>query len=486
MSRVEAQRAVLRHSSDTEPGNTRKRHGPHWAYFDADGKRITDRDEIDRLNAIALPPAYSDAWFCADPERPSAGDRRRCARAQAISLSRRFPRRSAKARSMKGCSSSARRCRKLRRRVEQDLKRRKLTRDTVLAAVVRLLDTEHIRIGNEQYATRQQELRRDHAAQPAPPAQGQQADDALHRQARDRPRSDDHRHATSSASCKRCQDLPGQMLFQYVNGDGEPQPVTSGDVNDYIREATGGDFTAKHFRTWSASVIAFDQMLKKAEHARITRQDGGRAGRRSARQHAGDQPQVLCPSRAARSGQGRRRATRSTAWSGRAPASACRAPKSRCSSFSRKAQAKRSARPPPRRRLRLDAAAASGNRRDADRRQPSKPIRSGREGVSSRLVRANREGVLIGARGRRGHRRRHARAVADRRAPGWPANRNAGIWLADVIGRVLAKTTILFMVMAALDIVATYAAAAARVAAAGRHRSSPSPSRSRARSGRAS
>jgi DNA topoisomerase-1 len=70
--------------------------------------------------------------------------------------------------------------------------------------------------------------------------------------------------------CKRCQELPGQMLFQYVNGDGEPKPVTSGDVNDYIREASGGEFTAKHFRTWSASAIAFDQMLKKAENARIS------------------------------------------------------------------------------------------------------------------------------------------------------------------------------------------------------------------------
>jgi DNA topoisomerase-1 len=70
--------------------------------------------------------------------------------------------------------------------------------------------------------------------------------------------------------CKRCQELPGQMLFQYVNGDGEPKPITSGDVNDYIREACGGDFTAKHFRTWSASVIACEQMLKKKEDARIT------------------------------------------------------------------------------------------------------------------------------------------------------------------------------------------------------------------------
>jgi DNA topoisomerase-1 len=70
--------------------------------------------------------------------------------------------------------------------------------------------------------------------------------------------------------CKHCQELPGQMLFQYVNGDGGPKPVTSGDVNEYIKEATGGDFTAKHFRTWSASVIALDQLLKKAENARIT------------------------------------------------------------------------------------------------------------------------------------------------------------------------------------------------------------------------
>jgi DNA topoisomerase-1 len=70
--------------------------------------------------------------------------------------------------------------------------------------------------------------------------------------------------------CKRCQELPGQMLFQYVNGDGEPKPVTSNDVNDYIKEATGADFTAKHFRTWSASVIAFDQLLRKSESSRIS------------------------------------------------------------------------------------------------------------------------------------------------------------------------------------------------------------------------
>ena len=69
---------------------------------------------------------------------------------------------------------------------------------------------------------------------------------------------------------RKCRELPGQALFQYVNGEGVPHPITSGDVNDYIRDATGSDFTAKHFRTWGASVIAFEQLLKKAEDARIT------------------------------------------------------------------------------------------------------------------------------------------------------------------------------------------------------------------------
>ena len=69
---------------------------------------------------------------------------------------------------------------------------------------------------------------------------------------------------------RQLQELPGQALFQYINGDGEPHPITSSEVNDYIREATGGDFTAKHFRTWGATVLAFEQMLDKATDARIS------------------------------------------------------------------------------------------------------------------------------------------------------------------------------------------------------------------------
>jgi len=153
--------------------------------------------------------------------------------------------------------------------VEQDLKRRSLTREAVIAAVVRLLDRQHIRIGNEEYAKENKSfgattLRRRHLRRTGHGLMMRFA--GKHGIVHEVKITD----SNLKRICKRCQDLPGQMLFQYVNGDGEPKPVTSGDVNDYIKEASGGEFTAKHFRTWGASVIACDQLLKKAEHARIS------------------------------------------------------------------------------------------------------------------------------------------------------------------------------------------------------------------------
>jgi DNA topoisomerase-1 len=263
-----AQCGVLRHSSDAEPGITRKRQGRYWAYFDADGKRVTDRDEIDRLNAVGLPPAYENAWFCADPNGhlQATGVDARGRKQYRYHPEFREKRESAK---YEGLLEFGKRLPRLRRRVEQDLKRRQLTRETVLAAVIRLLDTEHIRIGNEEYARtnksfgattlRSRHLRRKGQAL-------QMRFTGKHGIVHEVKVTD----TNLKRICKRCQELPGQMLFQYINGDGEPKPVTSGDVNAYIKEATGGDFTAKHFRTWSASVIALEQMLKKAEDSRIT------------------------------------------------------------------------------------------------------------------------------------------------------------------------------------------------------------------------
>ena len=268
MSEEKRNGARLRHSSDSEPGYTRRKHGRYWQYFDEGGKRITDRDEIDRLNAIGLPPAYTDAWFCADPDGhlQATGIDARGRKQYRYHPLFREKQESAK---FGGLLEFGKALPKLRRRIEQDLKRHELTRETVIAAVVRLLDTEHLRVGNEEYA-------RDNKSFGATTLRSRHLKRKGHKLVmRFTGKHGIEREVNVTDTnlkriVKRCDELPGQLLFQYVNGEGEPKPVTSGDVNDYIREATDGDFTAKHFRTWNASVIAFGQMLKKADDARIS------------------------------------------------------------------------------------------------------------------------------------------------------------------------------------------------------------------------
>jgi len=254
---------MLRHSNDSEPGYTRRKIGRAWAYFDENGERLTDREEIDRLNALALPPAYVDAWFCKDPNGhiQATGKDARGRKQYRYHADYRARQEASK---YDGCREFGEALPKIRRRVEADLKRRKLDRDRVLAAVVRLLDTEHMRIGSEQYAKANKSfglstLRSRHLRRKGGTLKMRFT--GKHGIV--------HEATITDASLKRivgkCQDLPGQMLFQYLNGDGEPHAITSADVNDYIREASGGDFTAKHFRTWGASVIAFDQLLSSGE-----------------------------------------------------------------------------------------------------------------------------------------------------------------------------------------------------------------------------
>lgn len=254
---------MLRHSSDSEPGYTRKRQGRYWQYFDEAGKRVTDREEIERLNAIALPPAYTDAWFCksANGHIQATGKDARGRKQYRYHPDFRARMDASK---FDGCRQFGALLPKIRKRVEKDLRKRKLDRDAVLAAIVRLLDREHMRIGNEQYAKANKSfglstLRTRHVSK----KRGKLTMRYVGKH------GIVHEATITDANLKRivgrCQELPGQMLFQYVNGDGAPQSITSSDVNDYIREASGGDFTAKHFRTWGASVIFFEQLLASAE-----------------------------------------------------------------------------------------------------------------------------------------------------------------------------------------------------------------------------
>lgn len=259
---------MLRHSSDAEAGISRRRQGRHWTYFDSAGERIKDRSEIDRLDAIGLPPAYEEAWFCADPSghlQATGIDARGRKQYRYHPLFRKR-RESIK---YEGLLEFGHALSRLRAKVERDLKRANLDRETVLAAVVRLLDTEHLRVGNEEYA----KANKSFGATTLRSRHLKRAGHSLLMRFSGKHGIVHEVSVTDSnlkRVVKRCQDLPGQMLFQYLNGEQEPKPITSGDVNDYIRDSIGGEFTAKHFRTWSASVIAFEQMLKKSENARIS------------------------------------------------------------------------------------------------------------------------------------------------------------------------------------------------------------------------
>jgi DNA topoisomerase-1 len=265
---MEIAKRMLRHSSDDEPGYSRQKKGRSWAYFDEDGKRVTDRDEIDRLNAIGLPPAYTDAWFCKDSNGHLQATGRDSRGRKQYRYHAEFRLRRDKSK-YADCIAFGEAVPRLRRRVEKDLRKRKLDRDTVLAAVVRLLDTQFIRVGNEEYARSNKSfgattLRTHHLRHKG--GKLKMRFPAKHGIVRDVTITD----RNLKRIVTKCQDLPGQRLFQYVNGDGNPQPVSSGDVNDYIRDATGGEFTAKHFRTWAASVIFFKQLLAKQEEKRLS------------------------------------------------------------------------------------------------------------------------------------------------------------------------------------------------------------------------
>ena len=259
---------MLRYVDDSIPGITRRRQGRYWQYFGPDGKRITDREEIDRLNAVGMPPAYERCWFCPLPN----------GHVQAVGFDARgrkqyryHPDFRAQQEAIKyeRLARFGRCLPKLRKKVEEDLKGRPTAPETVLAAVVRLIDETRMRIGNEEYAKENKSfgattLRNRHARV----EKGRLKISYTGKHGIKRTVTISDRNLARIA--KRTQDLPGQNLFEYVNEDGGVCPVTSADVNGYIKDAMGEDFTAKDFRTWGASVIAFDEMVKTiAKHGKV-------------------------------------------------------------------------------------------------------------------------------------------------------------------------------------------------------------------------
>jgi DNA topoisomerase-1 len=244
----------LRYVSDSAPGYTRKRTGTTFSYYDKDGKRITDATVIRRIKSIGIPPAYESVWIC-----PSSNGH-----IQATGLDargRKQYRYHPKWRELRDQNKYeqiiqfAAALPALRERVAADMKRDGLPREKVLATIVSLLEKTLIRVGNVEYAEKNKSyglttMRRKHVAV----GRGVLRFDFTGKSGKQwKLRVEDKRIA---AIVKRCAEIPGHELFKYLDGDGQPRTVDSGDVNAYIKDITSEDFSAKDFRTWAGTVLA--------------------------------------------------------------------------------------------------------------------------------------------------------------------------------------------------------------------------------------
>jgi len=248
--------ARLHYSDPLEPGIIRKRSRSGFSYRHADGAPVTDEATLARIKALVLPPAWEDVWICEDPN----------GHIQAIG-------RDAKGRKQYRYHARWRETRdrskydkmvafgkalpKLRARVEEDLARRGLPREKVLAAIVRLLELTLIRVGNDAYAKENQSfglttLRKRHTVLTGAGAifEFRGKSGVKHKTG--------FRDRKLARIVAACQDLPGQRLFQYLDEDGERHAVDSAEVNAYIHEAMGEAFSAKDFRTWAGALAAAD------------------------------------------------------------------------------------------------------------------------------------------------------------------------------------------------------------------------------------
>lgn len=249
-----ATRAGLTYVTDGFAGITRRRNGGGWSYFAPNGTRITDARKRQRLNKLAIPPAWTDVWICPDPDghiQATARDAR--GRKQyRYHASYREARDRSKFRRMLEFSEALP---ALRSRIERDLRGEALSRDRVLATVISLLDRTLIRVGNDEYARENNSfglttLRRRHVKVNGTAVRfsfrgksGIEHDVALN-------------DARLAKVIQRCQEIPGHELFQYVDTEGVRHAITSDDVNEHLRGLTGRDVTAKDFRTWGGTMHA--------------------------------------------------------------------------------------------------------------------------------------------------------------------------------------------------------------------------------------
>ena len=256
-----AREAGLRYVSDEMPGIRRIRHGKGFRYVDERGRTITDEKTLDRIRGLVIPPAWNEVWICpfAHGHLQAVGRDARGRKQYRYHARWREVRDETKFERMVPFAHALPR---IRRRIARDLRRRGLPREKVLATVVALLERTLIRIGNEEYAKANRSyglttLRTRHVD-----VEGSTVRFHFRGKSGKQHRLDVH-DPHLARIVARLQDLPGELLFEYLDDDGQVRTIESGDVNEYLRAVSGADFTAKDFRTWAGTVMAAECLCKR-------------------------------------------------------------------------------------------------------------------------------------------------------------------------------------------------------------------------------
>lgn len=255
---ADARLAGLHYSTDTDPGITRKRAGKGWSYRDPDGDLVRDKPTLERIRLIVIPPAWQHVWISPDP----LGHIQATGRDEGGRKQYRYHARWSEARGetkYERTIAFAESLPLLRARVSQDLAAPGLSRDKVIATIVSLLEATLIRIGNQTYAKENKSyglttLRDRHVE-----VKGERVMFSFRGKS-----GVEHeielKDRRLAKIVRRCQDLPGQTLFQWVDDHGDRHRIGSDEVNAYLREATAADFTAKDVRTWAGTVLAAHEL----------------------------------------------------------------------------------------------------------------------------------------------------------------------------------------------------------------------------------
>ena len=257
-----ARRAGLQHVDDSGPGIRRERRGDEFVYLDLEGERVADTETLLRIRHLAIPPAWTDVWISPSDRGHIQATGRDARRRKVYRYHERW-REVRDADKYQHTVAFAQALPGIRRRVARDMERPLLPREKVVACAVRLLETTLIRIGNDEYARQNQHyglttLREEHAR-----IRGSTVTFVFRGKS-----GVDHSVAISDRRLARVlrstNELPGQRLLEYVDSGGAVHAIHSQDVNDYIRVAGGGDYTAKDFRTWAGTVLAAQSLREVA------------------------------------------------------------------------------------------------------------------------------------------------------------------------------------------------------------------------------